>query len=393
MVRATLPSNASGPIVNTTCKSPLSSLTTHRRDLEFTAIAGSGTVAAAITTKGELYTWGESEAGVLGHFDPAGKPITPILKPTRISTLNDFMVKWVSLSKTHMLVLGSSKQNPAELSVFGFGRNTCGQIGNQKEAKMSKGQLPRGKELYCVAAGDNFSLLLYKETMGSWYQTTKCVVSGKALKRDAMFLRRTAGGVEHYSPEVVQQGQCPRLLMVFSHPIREPTVESLPLLQDTMLTKTMARYICGKCKRGIAKPLYLPCVFEAADGPLCQLCFERVAGLFTPCVYYRINEEGSTLGTLLPSYSLAEFYKSSGAKLELKLRYSTKGRLSDLEGMSAMNRTQVQALLSKMLQFDESHDEALLKLLDERCKKGNNSLRAKNKYEIDFVSVPKADFA
>jgi hypothetical protein len=285
-----------------------------------------------------------------------------------------------------MLVLCSSKKSPTELSVFGFGLNTCGQFGPDKSRMMMQGGLEKGKEIYRVAAGENFSLTLYKETMGSWYQTAKCAITGAKLQRGPMFLRRTEGGVEHYSQEAVRQGKCPRLLLVFSHPIREPAVEFLPLLQDTMIAKTPARYICGKCKRGIAKPVYLPCVLEAPDGPLCEKCFDEVSGLFTPCVYYRINEEGWCLNAQLPAYSLSDFYKSSGAKLELKLRYATKGRLSDLEGMSGMNRTQVQTLLSKMLQFEEHHDDALLKLLDQRCKKGTNTLRARNKYEVDFVS-------
>ena len=81
-------------------------------------------MAAAITTSGELFTWGKGTHGQLGLYNPANEIIDEVNLPTRVTCLSKYNVLQVSVSNTHMLVLASERDNQSANHVFGFGDNS-----------------------------------------------------------------------------------------------------------------------------------------------------------------------------------------------------------------------------------------------------------------------------
>ena len=75
-----------------------------------------------VTSEGELFTWGSSEGGQLGHQDSNEASIT---SPTRVEYLAEhgLKVSQVSCGEAHTVVLTNEDQ------VWGWGMSMYGQLG------------------------------------------------------------------------------------------------------------------------------------------------------------------------------------------------------------------------------------------------------------------------
>lgn len=109
--------------------------------------------AIALTNNGELYTWGSHSEGQLG----LGPDIKNELKPKLISSLAAVPITFVACGGYHTIVITKSG------AVFGWGKNTFGQLGlNDTQNRSLPCQLRtlRNAKVCYAACGEEFSVFL-----------------------------------------------------------------------------------------------------------------------------------------------------------------------------------------------------------------------------------------
>uniref|UniRef100_A0A1B6CXM2 B30.2/SPRY domain-containing protein n=1 Tax=Clastoptera arizonana TaxID=38151 RepID=A0A1B6CXM2_9HEMI len=109
--------------------------------------------SAAVTSEGELYTWGESRNGRLGHEDAY---IDYIKNPTKVQGIDN--VGSVSCGFSHTLALSIDGK-----TVWSFGGGEFGKLGHSNLDSVSKPkeiEAIQGLTFSKVAAGSNFSVAL-----------------------------------------------------------------------------------------------------------------------------------------------------------------------------------------------------------------------------------------
>ncbi|XP_025408544.1 probable E3 ubiquitin-protein ligase HERC1 isoform X2 [Sipha flava] len=109
--------------------------------------------SAAVTSDGQLYTWGEGDHGRLGHGD-----CNPRLIPTLVKSLSDMPVGYVACGSTHTLACSRDGN-----TVWSFGSGDNGKLGHGNTLRLYKPQKIDGLRHYKikkVAAGIHFSVAL-----------------------------------------------------------------------------------------------------------------------------------------------------------------------------------------------------------------------------------------
>ncbi|KAH8259636.1 hypothetical protein KR026_008191 [Drosophila bipectinata] len=112
----------------------------------------------ALTSCGELYSWGSNIYGQLGVNTP--KDMEHCNQPVRLSTLLGIPVAAIACGGNHSFIISKSS------AVFGWGRNNCGQLGlNDETSRSYPTQLKTLRTLGVrfVACGDEFSVFLTNE--------------------------------------------------------------------------------------------------------------------------------------------------------------------------------------------------------------------------------------
>ncbi|XP_017023158.1 probable E3 ubiquitin-protein ligase HERC4 isoform X2 [Drosophila kikkawai] len=112
----------------------------------------------ALTSCGELYSWGSNIYGQLGVNTP--KELTHSNHPVRLTTLLGIPLAAIACGGNHSFLISKSS------AVFGWGRNNCGQLGlNDEENRAYPTQLKTLRTLGVrfVACGDEFSVFLTNE--------------------------------------------------------------------------------------------------------------------------------------------------------------------------------------------------------------------------------------
>ncbi|XP_050536005.1 probable E3 ubiquitin-protein ligase HERC4 isoform X1 [Daktulosphaira vitifoliae] len=112
----------------------------------------------ALTNHGELYSWGSNEFGQLG----LGSNITSInvSKPTLIKSLIGLPISFITCGGYHSFVISKSG------AVYGWGKNTFGQLGLNNEINMSvpvQLKTLRSIKVKYIAAGEDFSVFLTQD--------------------------------------------------------------------------------------------------------------------------------------------------------------------------------------------------------------------------------------
>ncbi|XP_020812495.1 probable E3 ubiquitin-protein ligase HERC4 isoform X2 [Drosophila serrata] len=112
----------------------------------------------ALTSCGEMYSWGSNIYGQLGVNMP--NELTHSNHPVRLTTLLGIPVAAIACGGNHSFLISKSS------AVFGWGRNNCGQLGlNDEENRAYPTQLKTLRTLGVrfVACGDEFSVFLTNE--------------------------------------------------------------------------------------------------------------------------------------------------------------------------------------------------------------------------------------
>uniref|UniRef100_B4N542 GK20388 n=1 Tax=Drosophila willistoni TaxID=7260 RepID=B4N542_DROWI len=112
----------------------------------------------ALTSCGELYSWGSNIYGQLGVKPP--QELSHCNYPLRLTTLLGIPLATIACGGNHSFLISKSS------AVFGFGRNNCGQLGlNDESNRAYPTQLKTLRTLGVrfVACGDEFSVFLTNE--------------------------------------------------------------------------------------------------------------------------------------------------------------------------------------------------------------------------------------
>lgn len=96
-------------------------------NLEFKVIASRNSSSAAVSTKGELYTFGCNEKGNLAQPN-----VRNVLKPKKVAFFDKFIVDDVSLSHFHMLIICRDEKTGIR-KIFSCGSNEFGCLGIRRE--------------------------------------------------------------------------------------------------------------------------------------------------------------------------------------------------------------------------------------------------------------------
>lgn len=105
---------------------------------------------------GELYAWGANHYGQLG----IGKVTHSESKPTRITSLAGVPIAFIACGGNHSFALSCSG------TVFGWGKNTSGQLGLNNEISQSfpcQLKTLRNVRVKYIACGEDFSVFLTQD--------------------------------------------------------------------------------------------------------------------------------------------------------------------------------------------------------------------------------------
>ncbi|XP_054287973.1 probable E3 ubiquitin-protein ligase HERC1 [Macrosteles quadrilineatus] len=125
--------------------------------------------SAAVTSEGELYTWGEGDHGRLGHGDGNGRNV-----PTLVRDING--VGSASCGAAHTLALSSDGR-----TVWSFGSGDQGKLGHGDTVRQHRPKVIealQGVYVRKVAAGSQFSLALTSNGQVLAWGSSACLGSG-----------------------------------------------------------------------------------------------------------------------------------------------------------------------------------------------------------------------
>jgi alpha-tubulin suppressor-like RCC1 family protein len=109
--------------------------------VRFKAIAAGDDVNAALTTSGDVYTWGQNYAGQLGNGKKSKAYSTPPIKPVKVKRPKGVRFTAIAVGYKHVLALASNG------AVYAWGGNDHGQLGDGTKKDRSqpvKVKLPKG---------------------------------------------------------------------------------------------------------------------------------------------------------------------------------------------------------------------------------------------------------
>nr|XP_006818715.1 PREDICTED: probable E3 ubiquitin-protein ligase HERC4-like [Saccoglossus kowalevskii] len=106
---------------------PIPRLIKSLEDMRVVQVACGSSHSLALTTNGQIYAWGANDHGQLGLGSKES-----MSKPTLVSSLQGLPVKQITCGRSHSFALSVSG------AVFGWGNNSCGQLGlNDERGKHS----------------------------------------------------------------------------------------------------------------------------------------------------------------------------------------------------------------------------------------------------------------
>lgn len=315
-------------------------------------------MAAAITSKGELYTWG---SGPLGLFTEEGVPLEMMDRPTKVIVLDEYNVLEVSVGTNHLLALVSDKKIPEKRMVFGFGDNAKGQLGcKDLTASFVNIEFFNNKKPYKVCAGNMASIVCCgEEKKGTIHTGTTCCQTGITPIKDLLFFRKDKEkGFKCWSKECLSN--LPEITMATRHPIANIEGKDWPYLNEIKLVmaKGDVQIVCISCKVKIEGAIYKGATADNSSSVLCESCFMRTPSTFVPAIFYRISSPN--LQGELPTYPINKFYEVASDSLMLNVTPGYKFHFPNF-----IPRPGLEELLAEMKEFDSTHDADILELLND----------------------------
>ena len=313
-------------------------------------------MAAAITSKGELYTWG---SGALGLFSEEGVPLEMMDRPTKVVALENYNVLEVSVGSNHILALVSDRKSPEKRMVFGFGDNSKGQLGcKDLTTTFENIEFFNNKKPYKVCAGNMASIVCCgEEKKGTIHTGTTCSQTGITPIKDLLFFRKDKiNGFKCWSKDCLSN--LPEITMVTRHPISNIESKDWPNLNEIKLVnKSDVQVNCTSCKAKIEGAIYKG---ATTDNPslLCELCFMRTPSTLVPAIFYRISYPN--LHGELPTFPISKFYEVASDSLLLNITPGYKFHFPNF-----IPKPGLEELLKEMKEFDSSNDADILDLLND----------------------------
>jgi len=138
-------------------------------------IAAGESHAAAVSSDGDLYTWGLNTFGQLGHGDRVSR-----YEPTKVQALSDesVRVQWVSCGRSHTIVVSDGGE------VFTWGSNEFGQLGLERRTDNTQVLTVRGWIDSSAPSGRRRLLAVYGST--SFSESSQTIYERFAAVPDAM---------------------------------------------------------------------------------------------------------------------------------------------------------------------------------------------------------------
>ncbi len=362
---------------------------TLRRSVEFVDLMGNDQMAAAITSNGELYTWG---CGALGLFTEEGAPLEFADRPTQVLALLGFAVLEVSVGATHILALVADPADPTRKRVFGYGDGSKGQLGKKgPDVCWSELEFFANKKPYRVCAGNGTSFVCCgEEVKGTVHRGTTCCVTGVSPIRDVVYFRKDGKeGFRCWSKECV--GSLPSIVLATKNPIAGLSDKPWPNFDEIKVQSgPTAAAICGSCKSTIAKDcaVYRSAVTEALGETVCETCFFRTPTTFQAMVYYRISSV-ELAATELPLMSMGRLYDVASDSLIISVNSVYKYEFPRAV-VAAVTKPSLAEFLEEFRAFEYKHDIDILDVLNDCFMEKDikiESLSSKVELPLNFVSL------
>ena len=278
------------------------------RTVEFVDLTGNEQMAAAVTSTGELYTWG---CGPLGIFTDEGLALELADRPTQVLALVGFTVLEVSVGSSHILALVADPAEPGKRRVFGFGDNSKGQLG-KKTAEFGWTELEffGNKKPYKVCAGNETSFVCCgEEVKGVLHRDTTCCLTGVSPIKDILFFRPEPK-LKFWSRDCLDQ--LPDLVFATRNPIANIHDKPWPNFAELKSGPAISSLVvtCTECKQQIPgdSAVYRSAITESPGTSFCESCFFKTPTSFQAMIYYRVAKSGN-MPAELPLLSLGRIYE------------------------------------------------------------------------------------
>ena len=363
--------------------------------IEFKDLVGCDNMAAAITIKGELYTWGKGNKNSLGLPNPEGGVLEQVNKPTKVPGLEKYEALQVSVSQTNMVVLLADREHPEMKRVFAYGDNSKGQLG-VKDENVSKAEISffDNKKPYRVCAGQNCIFVSCGDVKkGITFGNAVCAKHNKEkIISGHLYLNKTkTEGMKYYCKDCATEGSLPQVCMAIRNPINSMEQKPWPNLEQVQLVAPAAsvEVSCSQCKALIKSGAYFKSAIKETDSILCVSCFTKTPISFLPVIYYRIADVTKAVANAaeaLPVLSLSSFFDTIPDSLSVTLepKYSFQFPPAILE---AKVKPTYEEFMADFKEFETQHDMDILDLLNDHMIEKDikiESMKLKNEYPLSF---------
>jgi len=140
---------------------------------EIVFLSAGGQQSAALTSKGQVFTWGRAQDKRLGHGPSDGSNES---YPRQVDELRGENIVYIDAGFLHMACVNDKGE------VFTWGKNSSKQLGHPKSDYPMKAELPEGSNIVQVACGRNHTLALTDDGMVYAWGGTKTGAQGTGKK-------------------------------------------------------------------------------------------------------------------------------------------------------------------------------------------------------------------
>ena len=330
--------------------------------IEFVDLAGAEQMAAAITSNGELFTWGIAPNGALGLRSLEGFALELAETPTKVEALSEYQVLEVSVGLNHMLALVSDRANPKSRKVFGFGDNSKGQLGHI-DLSTNFCEIPYFDAMkpYRVCAGHEASFVCCGEDIkGVVHKDTICCVNGVTPVKDIIYFRNDSEtGFVAWCKDCASY--LPAVVMATRFPIEKMEERDWVPLDDLFEEGSGEVKLCTECRKQVEGAIFYSAVSEST-AVLCEKCFLRTPSLFEPVIFYRLAS--ATMRFKYPLRSLKDYFDPVADSLVLTVSSGYK-YLFPPSIIRSISSPKLEEYLAELSAFDTQYDYELLDLLNE----------------------------
>ena len=329
----------------------------NEENIEFTELVGCENMAAAITKKGELYTWGKTHKGALGLYSSDGTALEESNVPKKVALPEKAFVLSVAVGFNHMLVL---TEDDNKRLIYGFGDNTKNQLG-EKDVNVNTSVITffENRIPYLIAAGHSCSFVACGEKYNGIVHYNKCSIH-KTLIKDILYLNRTKESIKYFCKDCIEN--LPEITIAIRNPIKKIEDKPLPVL-DSLEKKNIDKAECTSCKIKIEEgPVYQSAVSEV-KAILCEKCYSKTPSTFVPSVYYRITTVKTYLETELPLLSLSDLYETNNEYLSLIFTLKYKLYLPETH-IEKNIKPSLSEFLEESKRFNRNSDLSIVSLLN-----------------------------